>query len=99
MNIKDTPPFQEQHDVMYYSLYSTENTGRNGRWLNERIKDHNGRDCDSCLFKHSEECRQDPVLLNDFKVIETGCKIKACKRKIADTLLMQKLKSSLSKLC
>ena len=40
--------------------------GESTQWLDERVKDHNGQDHNSHLFKYSIESRHDPVLKNDF---------------------------------
>ena len=76
-NIKDPTPFEEQHDIVYHSFCSAENCnenyiGESARRLDERMKDHNGRDRNSHLFKHSVESRHDPVLKNDFRIIGKG---------------------------
>ena len=68
-NIKNPTLFEEQHDIVYHSFYSAENCNENyisesARRLNERMKDHNGRDRNFHLFKHSVESRDDPVLKN-----------------------------------
>ena len=54
-NIKDPTPFEEQHDIVYHSFCSAENCnenyiGESARRLDERKKDHNGRDRNSHLF-------------------------------------------------
>ena len=46
-NIKDSTPFEEQHDIVYHSFCSAENykenhIGESARRLDERMKDHNG---------------------------------------------------------
>ena len=60
--------------MVYHSFRSAENCnenyiGESARRLDERIKDHNGQDRNSHLFKHSMESRHDPALKNDFRII------------------------------
>ena len=48
-------PFEEQHDIVYHSFCSAENCNENyigeiARRLDERVKDHNGRDRNSHLL-------------------------------------------------
>ena len=100
-NIKDPTPFEEQHDIVYHSFCSAENCnenyiGESARWLDERMKDHNGRDRNSHLFKHSVESRHDPVLKNDFRIIGKGYRNNTSRRKIAEGLFMKKMKPSLN---
>ena len=76
-NMKDSTPFEEQHDIVYHSFFSAENCkeiyiGESARGLDQRVKYHNDRDCKSHLFKYSVESRHDPVLKNDFRKIGKG---------------------------
>ena len=73
-NMKDPTPFEEQHDIVHHSFCSAVNCNENhigerARGLDERVKDHNGQDHNSYLFKHSVESRLDSVLKNDFRII------------------------------
>ena len=100
-NIKDPTPFEEQHDIVYHSFCSAENCnenyiGESARRLDKRIKDHNGRDRNSHLFKHSVESRHDPVLENDFRIIEKDYRNNTSRRKIAEALFIRKMKLSLN---
>ena len=65
-------------------------------WLDERVKDHNGRDRNSHLFKHSVESRHHPVLKNDFRIVGKGYRNNTRRRKIAEALFMKKIKPSLN---
>ena len=60
------------------------------------MKDHNGRDRNSHLFKHSVKSRHDPVLKNDFRIIEKGYMniTITSRRKIAEALFIKKMKPS-----
>ena len=100
-NIKDPTLFEEQHDIVYHSLFSAENCNENyisesARRLNERVKDHNGRDRNSHLFKHSVESRHDPVLKNEFRIIGRGYRNNTRRRKIVEVLFIKKIKPSLN---
>ena len=73
-NVKDPVPFTEKHDVIYRSLYATESCNENdvgecARRLNERVKDHNGRDHSFHLVKHAGEAGHLPVNTANFEVI------------------------------
>ena len=56
------------------------------------MKDHNGRNHNSYLFKHSIESRHDPVLKNDFRIIGKGYKNNTHRRKIAEVPFIKKMK-------
>ena len=60
------------------------------------MKNHNGRDSNSYLFKHSVERGHDPVLKNDFRIIEKGYRNNTRRRKIAEALFLKKIKLSLN---
>ena len=99
-NIKDLTPFEEQHYFVYHS-FSAENfnenyIGESARWLDERIKDHNGRDRNFHLFKHSVESRHDPVLQNDFRIIGKVYRNNTSRRQITEALFINKIKPSLN---
>ena len=75
--MKDPTTFEEQHDIVYHSFCSAENSYENyigeiARWLDERVTNHNGRNHNSHLLKHSVESRHDPILKNDFRIIGKG---------------------------
>ena len=100
-NIKNPTPFEEQHDIVYQSFCSAENgnenyIGESARWLDERMRDHNGRNCNSHLFKHSVESRHDSVLENDFRIIRKGYRSNTSRRKIAEALFIKNMKLSLN---
>ena len=100
-NIKDPTSFDEKHDIVYQSFCSAENCnenyiGESARRLHERVKDHNGRDRNCHFFKHSTESRHVPVLENDFKKIGKGYRNNTHRRKIAEDLLIKKMKLSLN---
>ena len=60
--INDPKPFEEQHQIVYHSFFSAENCNENyisenARRLDERKKDHNGRDRNFHLLKNLVESR------------------------------------------
>ena len=92
--MKDPAPFEEQHDI---AENCNENyIGESARRLDERVKNHNGRDCNSHLFKHSVESRHDPVLKSDFRIIGKGYRNNISRRKRAEALITKKIKPSLN---
>ena len=60
------------------------------------MKDHNGQDRNSHLFKYSVESRHDPVLKNDFRIIGEGYRNNTSRRKIAEALFTKEMKPSLN---
>ena len=60
------------------------------------MKNHNGQDRNSNLSKDSIESRYDPVLKNDFRIIAKGYSNNTRRRKIADVLVIKKMKPSLN---
>ena len=60
------------------------------------MKDHNGRDRKSHLYKYSVESGHNPVLKNDFRIIEKGYRNNTRRRKIAEALFLKKIKLSLN---
>ena len=100
-NVKDPVPFTEKHDVIYRSVCATERcnedyVGECTIRLYERVKDYNGRDHSSHLVKHVVETGQLPVDTANFKVIGSGYRNNAHRRKIAEALLVKKLKPTLN---
>ena len=98
--MKNPTPFEEHHDIVYHSFCSAENCnenyiGESARQLGEKVKDHNGRDRNYHLFKHSVKSRHNPVLKNDFIIIGKGYRNNIRRRKIAEALFIKKMKPSL----
>ena len=70
--LKDQTKKVHQHDEVYYAKCPEEQctedyTGEIGRRLIEHVKEHNGKDLKSHLFKHSMETNHKTVTLDDFK--------------------------------
>ena len=100
-NVKDSVPFTEKHNVNYRSVCVTEScnedyVGECARRLYERVKDHNGCDHWSHLVKHTGETGHLPVDTANFEVTESGYRNNPRRRKIAEALLVKKLKSTLN---
>ena len=100
-NVKDPAAFTEKYDIIYRSVFATESCNKNyvgkcARWLCERVKYHNGRDHSSPLVKHIRETSHLPVETENFKVTANGYGNNARRRKIAEALLVKKLKPTLN---
>ena len=65
------------------------------RKMKEGINDHNKRDKNSHILKHSREEGHTHVWDKDFKVLGNSCHL-ACKRKISEALFIKQLKLSLN---
>ena len=100
-NVKDPVPFTEKHNVNYRSVCVTEScnedyVGECARRLYEHVKDHNGHDHWSQLVKHAGEIGHLPVDTANFEVTESGYRNNPRRRKIAEALLVKKLKPTLN---
>ena len=56
-NVKDIKLFNQEHDIVYYAKCpekscSHDYVGESGRRVLEQVKDHDGRDTSSHIFKH-----------------------------------------------
>ena len=70
--------------------------GEYAKRLYERVKNHNGRDHLSHLVNHAGETGYLPVDTVNFKIIGSGYRNNARRRKIAEALLVKKLKPKLN---
>ena len=100
-NVEDPVPFTEKHDVIYRPVYATENynegyVGECTRRSYKRVKGHNGHDHSSHLVKHARETDHVPEDAANLEVTETGYRNNACQRKIAEALVVKKLKPTLN---
>ena len=96
--IKDKTEFEHNHDVFYLGTCTENNcsdnyVGESVRRISERITDHNGRDQNSRIFKHS--CIKSHQN-TDLKIISSGFKNNYCRRKIGEVLLIKQIKPSLN---
>ena len=72
--VKDKTNFQHKNNVVYHSKCPVERCrenyiGETNRSIVERIQDHNNRDKNSHLLKHSREKGHTHVWENDFKIL------------------------------
>ena len=89
--IKDKIIFEHNYDVVFLGTcpennYSRNYVGESARRISERIIDHNDRDHNSHLFKHSC-CKNHPnTSKTDFQIISSGFKNNYYRRKVAEAL-------------
>ena len=101
-NKLDQTIFEHKHDVIYHGKCPAENCvddyiGETARRVNERIVDHTARDAISHLLKRSIESGDKPLESIDYKIIGTGYRKNAMKRKLSETLFIKELKPTLNK--
>ena len=95
--IKDKIIFEHNYDVVFLGTCPENNSsdnyvGKSARRISERIIDHNGRDQNSHLFKHSC-CKNHPdTSKTDFQIISSGFKNNYYTRKTAEALLIKQIK-------
>ena len=99
--IKDQTKFEHKHDIIYLGTCLEDNfpenyIGESGRWISERIIDHNGKDQKSHIFKHSSEKCHQHVHTSSFKIIGSGIKNNSFERKVSEALLIKQIKRSLN---
>ena len=92
--------FNQQKNLVYYSkcpnkTCNEDYVGETDRRNEERIMDHNKRDKNSHLLKHSREKNHQHVWKNDFKVLGNNYRSNF-KRKISEALFIKQLKLSLN---
>ena len=71
-NIKDKSPLIHKHNLVYkYNCADCSSTyiGETARRLEERVLDHNKRDKNSHVLKHSRERNHRDITINDIKVL------------------------------
>ena len=100
-NLKDKTSFEEQHDLLYRVVYTTNNftedyVEETARRIVEKVKDHNGRDQHSNLVKHAIENNHLPVVKSDFTISDSGHRSNTRKRKIAEALIIKVIRPSLN---
>ena len=100
-NVKHPVPFAEKHDIIYRSVCATEicnvdYVGECASRLYERVKDHNCRDHSSHFVKHAGETGHLPVDTANFEGIGRRYRNDTRRTKIAEALLVKKLKLALS---
>ena len=94
LNVKDHTHKAHKHNVIYKAscLELTCNAtyiGETARRLDLCVKEHGGKDNNSCIFRHSVDAGHAMVDSNDFKIIATGNK-NTHTRKIAEALYIKR---------
>ena len=100
-NVKDKTVFN--HDNVFYAKCPEEScphdyVGESGRRVLERVKDHNGRDTSSHIFKHCIAADHQFVFRDDLRIGGRNYRNNKRKRKIAEALLIKNLKPLLNML-
>ena len=98
--LKDKTRFNHRNNLVYYSkcpnkTCNEDYVGETDRRNEERIMDHNKRDKNSHLLKHSREKNHQHVWENDFKVLGNNYRSNV-KRKISHAIFIKQLKPSLN---
>ena len=98
--LKDKARFNHQNNLVYYSkcpdkTCNEDYVGETDRRIEERIMDHNKRDKNSHLLKHSRKKNHQHVWGNDFKVLGNNYRSNF-KRKVIEALFIKQLKQSLT---
>ena len=101
-NIKDKTNILHLNDLTYSvscpdPTCGSQYIGETARRLNERIKEHSGRDNKSHMYKHTLDTGHPAVSQSDFKVLGQGYRNRKYKRKISEALLIKELRPSLNR--
>ena len=72
--LKEITVFNHEHYIVYYIKCPEEScphdhVGDSGRRMLERVKDHNGRDISSHIFKHSVAADHQFVSCDDLRIV------------------------------
>ena len=100
LQLKDKTKLHQQNNLVYYSecpdkTCTEDYVGKTDRRIEEKIIDHNKRDKNSHLLKHSREKNHEHVWENDFKVLGNNYHSNF-KSKISEALFIKQLKPSLN---
>ena len=99
--IKDKTEVKHCHNLVYEVTCPEPNClatyiGETARRLNERVKDHSGRDHDSYVLKHSLENNHSIVTLDNFNIISNKPRNRYF-RKVSEALFIKQKRSQLNK--
>ena len=99
--VKDKTEFKHSHNLVYEVTCpdpecQAKYIGETARRINERVKDHSGRDHASYVLKHSLENNHPTVTLNDFKIIGNNPRNRFF-RKISEALYIKQKRPQLNK--
>ena len=100
-NVKGKTVFNHEHDIVYYAkcpekFCPHDYVSESGKRVLERVKDHNGRDTSSHIFKHCVADDYQFVSCDGLKIVGRNYRNNRRKRKIAEMLLIKNLKTSLN---
>ena len=90
-NIKDKTPFKHKHNVVYLGTCpdcSKTYVGQTKCRCEKRIIEHNKRDRNSHILKHSNEAKHSRLWLKDYQILGQGYN-SDFKRKISEALFIQ----------
>lgn len=99
-NIKDKTTFDNQYNIVYRASCPNQNCdatyiGETGCRIQERLKNHSGRDHHSHLFKHSLATTNEILTNVDYEILSSSHR-HTFNRKIAEALLIKKYQPSLN---
>ena len=89
------------YDLLYRTVCATDNciedyVGETARCIDEKAKDHSGRDQHSHLVKHAIENNHLPVVKGDLTIVDNGYRNNTRKRKIAKALTIKVIRPSIN---
>ena len=96
---KDKIKKDHNHDIVYLAKCpdcSETYIGETARRLSRRVEEHAGKDKNSHVTKHSQLNGHKPVSLENFEIIGSNFKNNEYCRKIAESILIKRLKPSLN---
>ena len=96
--LKDQVKKKHQHNVVYEIECPDCEVfyiGESGRRIEERFKDHNGRDKNSHVLKHTIESGHSPIEMNNVKIINKNFP-NYYKRKVSEAIYIKKKKPPLN---
>ena len=101
-NIRNKTSKEHQHDLTHSDACPDANcneeyNSETGRWLIERVHEHNDKDVNSHVFKHSLETDHPIVTIGDIRVLKTGYCQKKFRRKLSEALFIKQNKPALNK--
>ena len=100
--IKDKVNFEHKYDLVYHGKCPANNcndgyVGETGRHISERIMDHNGRDINSHLLKHSIKKEHHSLQNKDLIIMSSDFRNNTVRRKIYEALWIKDVKSTLNR--
>ena len=101
-NVKDKRKKEHHHDLTYsvkcpMKICLESYNGETGRRLIEQVNEHNGKDINPHMFKHSMAANHPTVTLDDFTVLSSGYRNRKFKRKVPESLFIKQNRPTLNK--